>query len=161
MPHLVLGSECLRNLKVVFDDPADGWVGLKLSQGNEVVEVIASYTPYDSFLDLIEALYNLFRYEGDCKVIWNEEPKESEFRFRRNGSVVSLDVLEFPDHRRVLQPTSRFKTTGSFEEVALPFWRALRSLQGRFSVDELNVRLHRNFPQKEMEGLTSILNVSS
>ena len=90
-----------------------------------------------------------------------EEPIESEFCFRRKGALVSLDILEFPDQRRVVQPTSRFKIKGTYEEVALPFWRALRSLQGRFSADELNTRWHRNFPWKEIQVLTSMLRASS
>ena len=95
------------------------------------------------------------------EVVWNEEPIESEFRFRRNGELVSLEVLEFPDHRRVLQPASRFDFQGSYEEVALPFWRALRDLQGRFSGEELAARWHRSFPTSDLDDLTSVLKVSS
>src|SRR5206468_9446488 len=90
-------------LKVAFDDPGDGWVGLKLSRGGEMAEIIASYTPYDSFLDLVNALYNLFLYEGEWRVIWNQEPVECELRFHRTGNLVSLELVEFPDHRRELQ----------------------------------------------------------
>jgi hypothetical protein len=151
----------LSKLRVTFDDPADGWVGLKLMDACEEIEILASYTPHNSFLDLVNALYNVFLYEGEWKVDWNEEPIESELHFRRNGSVVSFEVLQFADHRRGLQPTSRLKKRGSYEEVALPFWRALRKLQVRFSGEELNVRWHRNFPSKEMEELTYILKASS
>ena len=48
-------------LKVAFDDPEHGWVGLTLSRGGESVTITASYTPSDSFLDLTNALHNLFR----------------------------------------------------------------------------------------------------
>jgi hypothetical protein len=149
-------------LKVVFDDPESGWVGLKMSCGDEVADIIASYTPYDSFLDLVNALYNLFLYEGDWRVVWNEEPVERELRFYRVGNLVSLELLEFPDHRRELErAASRLKVNGSYQEVAIPFWRALRNLQGRFSPEELDGRLHRKFPSKEIEGLTSILRQAS
>ena len=144
-------------LRVAFDDPSDGWVGLKLMNAGEEIEIIASYTPHKSFLDLVNALYSVFLYEGEWRVVWNEEPMESEFLFRRNGSVVYLELLRFPDHRRVLQAISSFKLQGSYEEVALPFWRALRNLQGRFSCAELNIRWHRDFPWKEIEELTSML----
>ena len=149
-------------LNVAFDDPADGWIELKLRSGNAVINIVASYTPYDSFLDLINTLYNLSLYEAESKVIWNEEPVEYEMHFGRVGNVVSLDVVEFPSHIRDLQQAAtRFKASGTFEEVALPFWRALRDLQGRLSVEELRARWHRDFPVQEMEGLTSILRKAS
>jgi len=148
-------------LKVAFDGPQDGWVEVRISCGGEDANIIASYTPHDSFLDLVNALYNLFLYESESKVVWNEGQSESEMRFRKTGSLVSLDVVEFPDHRRDLQPQSRLKVCGTYEEVAIPFWRALRELQGRFSPEELNAKWHRDFPSKQIEGLTSMLRQSS
>jgi len=149
-------------LKVVFDDPGDGWVGLKLSRDGEVADIIASYAPYDSFLDLVDALYNLFLYEGEWKVIWNEAPVEYEVCFGRAGTLVSLEVLEFPDRRREIQRAqSRLSASGSYEDVAVPFWRALRNLQGRFTTEELNARWHRPFPSKEIDGLMALLRTAS
>ena len=144
-------------LKIAFDDPADGWVGLKLMRANEVIQIIASYTPHDSFLDLIDALYNLFLSDGEWKVIWSEEPSEIELSFRRAGNLVSVEVLKFPDYRRGTEPVSLFTLSGSYDEIAIPFWRALRSLQGRFSSEELNARWHRKFPWNEVENLTSLV----
>jgi len=37
-------------LKVSFDDPEHGWVGLLINCGDEAMSIIASYTPSDSFL---------------------------------------------------------------------------------------------------------------
>ncbi len=70
-------------LKVAFDDPKHGWVGLTLSRGSESVTIITSYTPSDSFLDLANALYNLFLYSGEAKVIWHSGSTEYELRFSR------------------------------------------------------------------------------
>ena len=154
---LILDLRMSNKLKVAFDDPHDGWVGLKLSYGSETTGVIASYTPYDSFLALVDALYNLFLYEGEWRVVWNEAPGEREFVFRRTGNLVYLELVEFPDHRRELRAEHQLKASGSYEEVAIPFWRALKNLQGRFSAEELQDRWHRAFPSKELEGLTSML----
>lgn len=145
-------------LKVVFDEPGNGWVGVKLSCGDNATEIIASYTPYDSFLDLVNALHNLFLYEGEWRVIWNEQPVEHEFRFRRSADLVSLEALSFFDHRRNVESPNRWLTArGSYEEIAIPFWSALRNLQGRFSPEDLRLRWHRDFPSKEIESLTSLL----
>jgi len=148
-------------LKVAFDDPEAGWVGLKLSRDGEMAEIIASYTANDSFLDLVNVLHNLFLHEGEWKVIWNEEPAVCELRFHRTGNLVNMELVELPDYRRELcRAESRFKASGSYEEVGIPFWRALRNLQGRFTAEELHARWHREFPSKEINALTSILRQS-
>ena len=158
MLGLLLVFICLTKLKVAFDDPGDGWVRLTVSAGSEAVVIIASYTPYDSFLDLVNALYNLFHYDGEAKVIWNAGPVEYELQFAKTGRLVSLAVLEFPDRRRGQHAgQASFIASGSYEDIAIPFWRALRNLQGRFTADDLNARWHRPFPWKEIDNLTLVL----
>lgn len=145
-------------LKVAFDDPEHGWVGLTIGRGSESVTIIASYTPRDSFLDLADALYNLYLYSGETKVIWHSGSTEYELRFGREGNEVRLEAWEYPDRLRDAGRGERFfEASGSYEDVGLPFWRALRNLQGRFSAEELNRRWHRPFPARELDGLTSLL----
>jgi len=145
-------------LKVAFNDPEHGWVGLTISRGGERVTIVASYTPSDSFLDLANALHNLFLYSGEAKVILHSGSTEYELRFSREGEVVRLEAWEYPDRLRDAGRGERFfEASGSYEGVCIPFWRALRNLQGRFSAEELNARWHRPFPAKEIDGLTSLL----
>jgi len=145
-------------LKAAFDDPEHGWVGLTISRGGEAVTIITSYTPNDPFLDLTNALYNLFLYDGEAKVVLHYGSNEYELRFLREGDVVRLDVYEYPDRLRGVGRGERFfEASGSYEDICLPFWRALRNLQGRFSEEELNARWHRPFPSKEINGLTALL----
>jgi len=65
----------------------------------------------------------------------------------------------FPDrHRRIARSGEKeLEITGSYEEICVPFWRALRSLQGRFSAEELDARWHRPFPWKDIDQLTSAI----
>lgn len=145
-------------LKASFDDPEHGWVGLTISRDEEVVTIITSYTPSDPFLDLTDALYNLFLYDGAAKVVLHYGAAEYELCFRREGDAVSLEAYEYPGHLRDAGAGERFfEASGSYEDICLPFWRALRNLQGRFSEDELNARWHRPFPSKEIDGLTTLL----
>ena len=149
-------------LRVQFDNPSDGWVGLTLSLGNGSVTIIASYTQHDSFLNLVDALHNLFLYDGQVRTTWNGEPVEYELQFAKSGALVSLEVLEFPDHRRgVTAGTSLLHVRGSYEDVAIPFWRALRNLQGRLTAAELSARWHRPFPSKEIDDLAAVLRRAS
>src|SRR5215211_5319991 len=126
------------SLKAAFDDPGDGWVGLTISRGDEAVTITVSFTPSDSFRELADALYNLFLYEGEAKVIWNEGPGEGEMRFSRQGELVRLEMCQHPNRLREEGRGERlFEASGSYEDVCVPFWRALRDLQGRFPVEEL------------------------
>jgi serine phosphatase RsbU (regulator of sigma subunit) len=146
-----------QRLKVSFDNPEHGWVGLTISQGEKSLTIIASYTPSDSFLDLTNALHNLLCYRVGGVVTWHEEPAETEMRFSISGEDVELEVCFFSDHRRDYGRGEReLAITGSYEEICTPFWRALRSLQGRFSAEELDARWHRPFPWKEIDLLTDV-----
>lgn len=136
----------------------DGQCRLTISQGEESLTIIASYTPSDSFLDLTSALYNLLCYRVGGAVTWHAEPAETELRFSISQEDVELEVYSFSDHRRDYGRGEReLAITGSYEEICMPFWRALRSLQGRFSPEELDVRWHRPFPWKEIEILTAAI----
>jgi hypothetical protein len=147
-----------QKLKVSFDNPEHGWVGLTISQGEESLTITASYTPSDSFLDLTNALCNLLCYRGGGVVTWHEEPAETELRFSISRELVELEVYFFSDHRRDFGRGKReLAITGSYEEICMPFWRALRSLQGRFSAEELDARWHRPFPWKEIDILTTAI----
>ena len=135
-----------------------GWVGLTIGQGEEPLTIVASYTLSDSFLDLTNALYNLLCYRVGGFVIWHEEPAQTEMRFSISGEEIELEVCFFSDHHRDYGRGEReLVITGSYEEICLPFWRALRNLQGRFSAEELEARWHRPFPWKEIDLLTAVI----
>ena len=145
-------------LKVAFDDPEHGWVGLTISCGSDTVTINISYTPNDSSLDLANALYNLFLYSGEAKVIYHAGSTEYELRFAKEGGVVRFETYEYPDRLRDAGRGERFfEAAGSYGDICIPFWRALRNLQGRFSEEELYARWHRSFPWKEIDGLTALL----
>ena len=129
-----------------------------LNCANETVIIIASYTPSDSFLDLINALYNLYLYSGEAKVIWHSGSIEYEFCFFRRGEVVGVEAYEYPDHlRHKGRGEQFFKVSGSYEDVCLPYWRALRNIQGRYSPEEGSGRGTTLFPSEEVDGLTTLL----
>jgi hypothetical protein len=152
------GSIMKQKLKVSFDDPEHGWVGLTISLADESLTIIASYTPSDSFLDLTNALYSLLCYRVGGIVTWHEEPAETEFRFSISGEDVKLEVYRYSDHRRDYGRGEReLAITASYAEICLPFWRALRNLQGRFSSHELDARWHRPFPWKDIDILTTTI----
>lgn len=143
-------------LKVTFDDPEHGWVRLTISDIEIETTIIASYTPHNSFLDLTNTLHKMLLYESSAIVIWSEEPAEFEMRFDRKEEIICLEIWRYPDHRRGVDEGERvLAVAGKFQDICIPFWRALRDLQGRFTAKELDKRWHRPFPSEEMNKLTA------
>jgi hypothetical protein len=141
-------------LKVAFDDLEHGWVRLTISYSVETFIIVASYTPRDSALELTNALHSLLS-DGQAKVTWHCEPPEYDMWLFRSGSNVSLEIHEYSDYRRGIERGEKaFALSGTYEEICLPFWRALRDLQGRFSAEELNFRWHRPFASRDIGLLT-------
>ncbi len=147
----------MSKLTVLLDELDFGWVTLTIRWEGEVVTFRASYI-YNSFHLLIDALHKLRLSDGQATTKWNCEPTEYELSFMREGDIVRLDVLWFPDSRRsVFHRNIVSSITGSYEEICLPFWRALRNLQGRYSEAEIEERWQKSFPSQGVRELTSIL----
>ena len=121
-----------------------------------VLEINASYV-YDTFLPLVDALTVLAAGPGEATVVWQCEPGEYQFDFARKGNTVALRVLSHPNMGRSVfdKPEPELSLTGSYEEVCLPLWRALRHLQGLFSKAEWEARWQRPFPSAELNRLTA------
>lgn len=148
----------MAKLLVTFDEPDAGTIEITLRHEVKTVHIGASYI-YSSFHALVEALIRLKISADEAVVVWQCEPFEYEFRFRSLDTAVSLQVILFPDSRRSVfdEPDPKLATVGSYEEVCLPFWRALRQLQGRFSEEEWQARWHGPFPSRELDFLTAAL----
>lgn len=148
----------MAKLHVSFGEPNAGTIEITLHHGVETVYIGASYI-YNSFHALVEALIRLKNSADEAVVVWQCEPSEYEFRFNSLDTAVSLQVLLFPEPGRSVfdEPDPKLTITGSYEEVCLPFWRALRQLQGRFSEEEWQTRWHGPFPSRELDLLTAAL----
>ena len=145
-------------LKVHFDDPSCGWVELAIKSDDVEVRIVGSYSPEDSFLGLINALQAMLQTQGRQIVTWFEEPQEVELCFQRTVELITLTIERFSDHRRVEHSGKTvLESSGTFAEICLPFWRALRNLQGRRTVQEMRQGWHRDFPHAELDRLTAAI----
>ena len=85
-----------------------------------------------------------------------EEPEVCELRLERKDGAIELHVcrrasFDHPHCRTLLE------ASGSILEMCLPFWRALRNLQTRFTEKEFELRWHHPFPTSGMEQFTGHL----
>jgi hypothetical protein len=147
----------MNKLKIALDDVNAGWAQLSMSDGEQNVSITVSFI-YDGFTMLTNVLYGLPFEQGEKTVTWLGEPEEYDMRFVRSGETMDLEVREFPNHLRGFsQGILLFSFTGNYNQVCIPFWRALRSLQGRFSEQELEERWKRPFPHRELNNLTAAI----
>jgi hypothetical protein len=131
---------------------------IQVSVGDETFCDWISYTPYDSLANLVSALIVLCPDDGadlDALVNWNAEPTQYEFRFRKRGEDVSLDIVRFPGASRASGLGQvALAASGSYRDVCRPFWKALRALQARLTSDEFESAWRRPFPGDALARLT-------
>jgi hypothetical protein len=137
----------MRKLKVQFSNPEHGWIGIMVSDGIDVITVDVDSKSH-SFFELTTALIGLTDEKGVFSVTWLGEPVITEWKF-----VKAHNEIRFQFWRNIYsEPVLEF--AGSYQEVCLPFLRALRALQGRYEKAELEARMQDEFPFAELDRLT-------
>lgn len=144
--------------KISFDEPDHGWIGWDLKCDEEVVLTCVASHIYDSFDQLVTALGAMLDPREERFVVWMEEPAELEMRFVSRDGTIFLEINDFSNSLRPLgKPSADWAASGTYDEICLPFWRALRSLEGRYSPEELAKRWKGYFPHRELALLTEQL----
>jgi hypothetical protein len=144
-----------QKLKVSFESPQHGFMSLRLSSGKQSFVAVVSHEPYDSLRDLIEVLCDVLAGDHAAKVKWNSEPEEYDFKLAARDDSLLLDIIRYPDHRRLAAASSLiFSFRGSKLETCLSFWKELRGLQRRAMQDEFDRQWRREFPEREIQELT-------
>jgi len=143
-----------RKFKVSFDEPVHGWIAITISIGEEEFRLIPSHTPYDSITELAVALNKILEGYSEAVARWNEEPAEYEFVFRVCGESLNFDICDVARIQGGVRRIPVFSFGGPRNQLLIPFWRALRELQGRYDPSEYERRWNESFPTREMEVLT-------
>jgi len=147
-------------LKVRFDDPQNGWMAMTIRSDETIVTLLVSYVLYNTLDELVDGLHALTTGDNYRSVRIFEEPTTCEMRFRRENGTIRFELCRFSSFSRVAsrKPGQMlFEIEGTLAEVCLPFWRALRNLQTRFSEDEFQLRWRRPFPGSGMQKLRANL----
>ncbi len=120
-------------VRITFGEPQSGMLPIVLLGSGTEISFTGSFI-YPSLYNLVVSLHTLLIADGTRIIVWLDEPFEYEMQFSRAGDQISLIVQEFPDNRRIMTNIhSILSLSGSYEQVALPFWRAMRCLQGRYN----------------------------
>jgi hypothetical protein len=144
-----------QKLRVSLESPQHGFMSLRLSSGKDSFVAVVSHAPYDSLSDLIDALCKVVASDGEEIIKWNSEPEEYDFKLTARDDSIKLDIIRYPDHRRLDAASSTvFSFRGSKLDACLPFWKELRGLRRRIAQDEFDRQWRREFPEREMQELT-------
>jgi hypothetical protein len=150
-----------QKLKVSFNSPQSGFMSIGLKSGKESFVTAVAHAPYDSLRDLIKALSALLGGKKNLTVKWNREPEEYDFELRRSSDDVQLQVVRYPDHRRLKAKSEIvFSHTAATLDICESFWKSLRELHRDIMVDEFDKNWRREFPEAEMQELTRLLRAS-
>ena len=146
-------------MKIRFDNLEAGWVDVRVEDDEEVIVSDSfSYTPYDSFGDLIDALFVMspsYRGNHEKTIIFSTEPLEYEVTFSKKSNDIELIISSCPDMKRNFSARKEiYRVAGKYEEICIPFWRALRNLQSKHSKEQLNELWRRPFPFSDLNKLT-------
>jgi hypothetical protein len=142
-------------LNIEIDPPEAGWTMVTLSAGERYYRFVPSHVPYDSVRELVEALLKILDGYLEAIVRWNDEPVEHQFVFISEGERVNLKVYEILDSvvsGRVLD--EKFAHGGSRYDVLRAFWKGLREMQSKQSLEEYERQWCERFPEREMVELT-------
>ena len=152
----------MSRFKVRFGDPEPGWMNVALLDNDvDLISFTASHIYYPSLSSLTLALLTMRDPRGQSLVHWMLEPAEVEMIFSKIDEAVTLEITRYPDDARPLEESVADLTfTGSYNEVCLPFWRALRNLEGRYAPEELAMRWESPFPHHDLAVLTERLGKS-
>lgn len=142
-------------LGVSLESPQHGFMSLRLKAAGQSFVTVVSHAPYDSLRDLVAALAAVLDRDCEPTVRWNSEPDEYDFRFSARGDRLLLEVMRYPDHRRLTETAAKvFSFRGPKTDACRAFWEELRDLRSRAGRDEFDRQWRRAFPERELQELT-------
>jgi hypothetical protein len=141
----------MNQLNIDFSDPEFGWIIISVDNGVDSITIEAD-SKFNSFQELTMGLFVLTSEDNQFTVTWLEEPDVTEWRFTKFAE----DIV-FENWRLPFAKTAELKMqfSGSFQEVCIPFWRALQALKNRWERAELEKSLEDDFPFIDLERLTA------
>lgn len=136
------------NLKIEFGHPEHGWLPVYIRQGEFSLEFIASDVPLNPIEQLI-SLLRLLQRGISGEIWWHLEPAGYYFSFDKQDKLYQFSI-SFAENESATKDLI-FETEGSFGNIILPFYRALKKFFTQ-SFDELH------WPRTEQVEIEKIIN---
>jgi|SRR5215469_1340700 len=143
-------------LRISLDNPQSGWAYARLSDGDKELVITGPYSPVDVLRELVDAVQSLQTADSaDC--CWCQEPGELHWNWRRRGSEIELEILQFPEtvcpgHHRG-DAESVFKGRGKWLAFARQLLSSLESIKTALGRDGYERAWRHPFPTEAQEKL--------
>ena len=111
-------------LTIRFGEPCHGWLPVVIKYGDITEEFLSSNIPVDSVTALWDIINSAISGVGG-EVWWHLEPSGYYLSITKEKDMYFVD-LKFSEKSRTDDRDDVFNFVGSFEEVILPIWRAIK-----------------------------------
>jgi hypothetical protein len=146
-----------RDLEVSFEPPSSGWLTIRLSTPQATLVQSFSHI-YPTLEQLCAALCEVGTGVPARSVALLLEPAELEIRIEPTSTGESMLAIRlFEGRGRHAVVDSVFTYIGLTRDLVTRFWRALRRLQASLTAEEFAAAWHAPFPEREMAGLTKLV----
>lgn len=137
-------------LKIEFGQPEHGWLPVYIGHKDFSLEFIASDVPINPIEWLISLLVVL--HQGiSGEIWWHLEPAGYYFSFDKQDKLYKLSI-SFAENETAAKEL-KFETEGSFENIILPFYLALK----KFFVQSLDEFHWPKTEESEIEKITNLV----
>ena len=143
-------------LEVSFNSPQCGWMSIGFDDGENEFHTTTAYTPHATALsNILKGLTSLLdsKTSRDAFIIeWSRNPEEFDLSFRRDGSSVHFELVEYPTiSRSEGQGETVFTYEGDVREFCESFYATFAQLWDEKDTDEFEFNWRQPFPVREFE----------
>lgn len=152
-----------RKLEVSFNSPQCGWMSIGFDDGASEFHTTTAHAPHELALsESLQILTNLLDENSPTKeylLKWNRDPEAFDFRFRRDGDDLLLEIYQYPtDDRESTERELVFSHSGAVREVCEAFSATFEHLYADRETDEFEFNWRQPFPFEEYENFRAALN---
>jgi len=143
-------------LEVSFNSPQCGWMSIGFDDGANEFHTTTAHAPHNGALaELMTILAKVIdpaSPENEYLLKWNRDPEEFDFRFARQGDLLTLDIIQYPtDERDAGEKELVFSHTGKLGDVRATFAETFEQLYQDRDTDEFEFNWRQPFPFQEYE----------
>ena len=139
-------------MTVKFQEPKNNWIKLYLKDGEFDLEFDASSIPENPINELISSLLQISNGISST-VVWNIEPGKYFFKLDKQNEKYRLEIFQNSDNK---SPVLLYALAGNFNEIVLPFYRAIKNLVSY----EIREKDWPRFDKEKIEKLSLIVSES-
>ena len=148
-------------LEVSFNSPQCGWMSIGFKDGESEFHTTTAHAPHAAALpELMQILTKLAdanSAENEFLLKWNRDPEEFDFRFVRDGDLLTLEIYQYPtDEREANEKELVFSHTGKIHDIVAAFAETFEQLYTDRDTDEFEFNWRQPFPYSEYEEFRKI-----